>query len=172
MNYSDYKDQVYVDFKDTYDDNEIPECVDKIWDELELNEDDLKEKEVGTLIKEYVYGDENFSPIENEFEDVFDDVYQSRGYITGNGSGSYYCSSQRAKDAVKDMMFDSNFIYHLEKAWGYDISELVDEPERLDVLAREYALDAIRDKCFDYFKKEVDDRVTTQIKEWKKKHRC
>ena len=172
MDYAGYKDQVYADFKEGYSNNEIPECVDKIWDELELNEDDLKNKEVGVLVKEYVYGDEYFSPLERYFDDFFDDIRWSRGYITGNSDGSYFCNRTRAKNAVRDMMFDRDFIFHLEKDWGYEISELADDPERLDVLAREFTIVNIRDQCLDYFKREVEDRITEQIKRWKKVHKC
>ena len=68
--------------------------------------------------------------------------------VTGHGSGSYYCNSYKASQAVAELVFDDDFTSEL-RGIGYDLGEAVEQgPEALDVIARclalPYCLDAIR----------------------------
>lgn len=81
MNYSDYRCEVYED------------TIQYIKDCEYLNN-------FADPDPEYQWG-------EREFYDIMDEAELS---VTGNDNGSYYCNSYKAKEALKDAVFDTDIL--------------------------------------------------------------
>lgn len=68
--------------------------------------------------------------------------------ITGNGSGSYYCNSYKAKQAVNEsgLLFDGDFIDYVESL-GCNVGDILNKgAEAVDVWARCAAVDMLTDE--------------------------
>lgn len=89
------------------------------------------------------------------FDKIWDDM---RDPITGNDNGSYFCSSFKAKESVKDIIFDHDINSKLSDL-GYDCMPIDDGPEVCDVLIRFCLIDELYDEIKEYFnsKKEGDE---------------
>lgn len=87
------------------------------------------------------YIDENY-----EWYDDFDELYDAlftADSVTGNGSGSYYFNSWKAKEAVKDVVWDDEFLDAISE-FGWSLENLFKQgPEAIDVVARCAALSYI-----------------------------
>lgn len=81
MNYREYKDQVYNDTIDYIKDAEY--------------------------LTNFADPDPNYQWNEREFYDMMDEIEMA---VTGNDNGSYYCNSYRAKEALKDAVFDEDIL--------------------------------------------------------------
>ena len=81
---------------------------------------------------------------DTDFDDAYDEMLMSDG-VTGNASGSYYFNAAKARDAVKDVIFDSDVIEEL-KDLGVDVSDYIKrgDVEGLDVCVRYIALGYVR----------------------------
>ena len=71
-----------------------------------------------------------------DLDDIIDAMFVSR--VTGNDNGSYYCNSYKAKQALKDVVFEDWFEDMFEE-FGLS-SNLFRDPEGLDVSVRCYLL--------------------------------
>ena len=86
----------------------------------------------------------------NGFETFYDDLWTNDS-VTGNGSGSYYFSTFKAKQAISDIIWDDEFRDMCEE-WGMDGADmLANGPESVDVSFRCYALGFVRDELEDYW---------------------
>ena len=110
MNYQEYKDQVYNDTIDYIKDAEY--------------------------LTNFADPDPDYRWGEREFEDMMDEIWL---VVTGNNNGSYYCNSYKAKESLKDAVFDEDILSVLsahcmiESFWRY----LQDgDPESADVIVR------------------------------------
>lgn len=110
MNYQEYRDQVYNDTIDYIKDAEY--------------------------LTNFADPDPDYQWNEREFYDMMDEICM---VVTGNDNGSYYCNSYRAKEALKDAVFDEDILSLLsahcmiESFWNY----LKDgDPESADVIVR------------------------------------
>lgn len=70
--------------------------------------------------------------------------------VTGNGSGSYYCNSAKAKEAVEGIIFEDEAIEAF-KEYGYDGIPTEKGAESCDVIARCICLDYVIDELEEYF---------------------
>lgn len=110
MNYQEYKDQVYNDTIDYIKDAEY--------------------------LTNFADPDPNYQWGEREFEDMMDEIWL---VVTGNDNGSYYCNSYKAKESLKDAVFDEDILSVLsahcmiESFWRY-LQE--GSPESADVIVR------------------------------------
>ena len=75
-----------------------------------------------------------------DFDDAYDKMFVSDG-VTGNASGSYYFNAAKAREAVKDVIFDADVVEELE-GLGVDVSDYLKQgdAEGLDVCIRCIAL--------------------------------
>ena len=105
--------------------------------------------------------------IENHLDDILideciDDIIDALwtdDSVTGNGSGSYTFNGLKAKENIKDLIFDDEFLSELESLC-FDLGKLLsDGAESVDVVARCCALGYARDNIayaiedrFDYLK--------------------
>ena len=72
----------------------------------------------------------------NDFSDLMDEIEM---YISGNDTGSYYFNSQKAQEAVKDIIFDDDFYdaAQCHETWYYFQKYLgKQDAEAADVIAR------------------------------------
>lgn len=75
----------------------------------------------------------------SDLDDVIDEMWVDDS-ITGNGSGSYTFSTYEAERNVKDLLFDSTFLFEVEGV-EIDLGDLLKEgAEAIDVTARCLAL--------------------------------
>lgn len=80
-----------------------------------------------------------------DLEQVVDELWTDDS-VTGNGSGSYYFDAEKARQATRDLIWDSDFLEELE-GLGWSLAEaLKDGPEALDVTARCLALGLAHDE--------------------------
>ena len=106
-------------------------------------------KQVLADAQEYIdnYG-ENYGA--DDFDEIYDDMYVSDS-VTGNGSGSYTFSTAIARENVKDVIFDDEFLWYL-RDFGGEIADLFQQgAEAIDVSARVFALSAVSCEVEDYF---------------------
>lgn len=86
----------------------------------------------------------------DDFEKIYDDMFVSDS-ITGNGSGSYTFSTVQARENIKDVIFDDEFLWYL-RDFGENIADLFEQgAEGIDVSARCFALSAVSSEIEDYF---------------------
>lgn len=110
MNYQEYKDQVYNDTIEYIKDAEY--------------------------LTNFADPDPDYRWGEREFEDMMDEIWL---VVTGNDNGSYYCNSYKAKESLKDAVFDEDILSVLfahcmiESFWRY-LQEC--SPESADVIVR------------------------------------
>ena len=68
--------------------------------------------------------------------------------ITGNASGSYYCNAYKAQEQIdkSGILWDEDFLGWLDSL-GLELADCMKRgAESVDVLAREYALEALSDR--------------------------
>lgn len=101
---------------------------------------------------------------EYDYADDFDEAYEDMWVddsITGNGSGSYYFNARAARQAVIDMVFDSDAREWVDGNYGkgnFDRA-FADGEEALDVTFRCLALSEVAEElreAFDARKSEED----------------
>lgn len=100
--------------------------------------------------KGYIEG--NIGYIEDE-DDLFEQLWVSDS-VTGNGSGSYFCNSYRAREACSDLVWDDDFLCAYRDNWGGEgLAEALEQgPELFDVLIRCIALYDVINEANEYFK--------------------
>ena len=91
MNYQEYRDQIFNDTIDYIKDAEY-------------------------LIN-FSDPDPNYQWGEREFQEIMDEAELS---VTGNDNGSYYCNSYKAKEALKDAVFDPDILEALDEDYMKD----------------------------------------------------
>ena len=110
MNYNDYRREVYEDTIQY-----IKDC---------------------EYLNNFADPDPDYQWGEREFYDMMDEICM---VVTGNDNGSYYCNSYKAKESLKDAVFDEDILSVLsahcltDSFWNY----LKDgDPESADVIVR------------------------------------
>lgn len=80
---------------------------------------------------------------------------------TGNDSGSFYCNSVMAEEAVRDVMFDSELMKNICDAFGSEFMARMfgKGAESLDVVVREFCFDEVYDRIRDYWYERYDSIV-------------
>lgn len=97
---------------------------------------------------------------EADLDDIVDAMFVSR--VTGNDDGSYYFNAYRAKQAVKDVVFDDWFKDMCQEFGIFESSNpletLFDHPEALDVTVRCYLLNSseVTEAFEDYYSELTD----------------
>lgn len=81
MNYNEYKEQIFNDTIEYIKDNEY--------------------------LANFKNADPNYRWEEREFYEIMEDAELP---VTGNDNGSYYCSSYKAKEALRDAVFDTDIL--------------------------------------------------------------
>lgn len=87
------------------------------------------------------------------YVETFDEAYDSLfidDSVTGNGSGSYTFSTQKAIDNISDLIWDEE-ITELFDMHGYDSIPMEKGPEAIDVILRCFALCEVSGDLEDYF---------------------
>lgn len=84
------------------------------------------------------YVEENYSYCDS-WDDMTEDIFMDDS-VTGNASGSYFCNSYKAAEAVQGIIFDDDALDAF-KAYDYDHIPTEQGPEACDVIARCIALD-------------------------------
>lgn len=81
---------------------------------------------------------------DTDFDDAYDEMFVSDA-VTGNASGSYYFNAAKAREAVKDVIFDEDVIGELN-CLGVDVSDHLKQgdAEGLDVCVRCVTLGYVR----------------------------
>lgn len=88
-----------------------------------------------------------------EYVDSWDEMYDSLfvdDSVTGNCSGSYYCNSYKAEQAVSGIIFDEEAVDEF-KAFGYDGIPTEMGAETCDVIARCIALGLVSGELEDCY---------------------
>lgn len=88
-----------------------------------------------------------------EYNDNWDEMYDSLfidDSVTGNASGSYYCNSYKAAEAVSGIIFDSDAVDEF-KALGYDGIPTEEGAETCDVIARCICLGLVSGELEEYY---------------------
>lgn len=88
-----------------------------------------------------------------EYCDTWDDMYDSLfvdDSVTGNGSGSYYCNTYKAEEAVSGIIFDADAVNDF-RAYGYVGIPTEEGAEACDVIARCIALDFVSGELEEYY---------------------
>lgn len=83
------------------------------------------------------------------WEDMYDSLFVDDS-VTGNGSGSYYCNSYKAAEAVSGIIFDSDAVDEF-KALGYDGIPTEEGAETCDVIARCICLGLVSGELEEYY---------------------
>ena len=76
-----------------------------------------------------------------DLDEIIDSMFVSS--VTGNDNGSYYCNSYKAKQAVKDVIFEDWFKDMCDEFGVFERKDVIDflyDPESLDVSVRCYLL--------------------------------
>lgn len=88
-----------------------------------------------------------------EYNDNWGEMYDSLfmdDSVTGNASGSYYCNSYKAAEAVSGIIFDSDAVDEF-KAMGYDGIPTEEGAETCDVIARCICLELVSGELEEYY---------------------
>lgn len=95
----------------------------------------------------------NMPQLVNEDEDYIYKVLLEDDSVTGNGSGSYTCSAQEARENIVECLFEAEPMRGLEDR-GYTLSTFPNiGPEGVDVLFRCHALEMLdMEKLVEEFK--------------------
>lgn len=112
---------------------------------------DFNDYKKQVLADAYEYIDENGGSYgADDFDEIYDDMFVSDS-ITGNGSGSYTFNATQARENIKDVIFDDEFLWYL-RDFGENIVDLFQQgAEGIDVSARCFALSAVSSQIEDYF---------------------
>ncbi len=85
-----------------------------------------------------------------DFDGFYEDLWTNDS-VTGNGSGSYYFNTAKARTAVSEFVFSDEFKEMCDE-WGIDAAKLLaDGPEAVDVSVRCYVLGFVRDDAEQYW---------------------
>ena len=90
-------------------------------------------------------------------EDFRDEAWVSDS-VTGNGSGSYFCNSAKAEDAIGSLIWDED-LKDMFSNFGYDSIPMEKGPEFIDVSIRCFLLD----ECISEIEEELKELL--EIKE-------
>lgn len=105
------------------------------------------EKDIESELKdEYglkAYIKDNGSDDYDRAEEYFRDILFNSDGVTGNASGSYFCSDYQAR-----VCLFSNWHLIQKALWNYDNPKF-DNPEELDVIIRCYVFDEVYSSVFD-----------------------
>lgn len=100
-----------------------------------------------------------------EYNDSWDEMYDSLfmdDSVTGNASGSYYCNSDKAAEAISGIIFDDEAITEFEHM-GYDGIPTEEGAEACDVIARCICLGLVSGELEEYYdsltEQDEDDEV-------------
>lgn len=110
--------------------------------------EDYKRDVLADATRAIEYGDYDYC---TTFEGVYDEMFIDDS-ITGNGSGSYTFCTYTARENVKDLIWDEDFLDRLHE---YDMtleSIMKDGPEAIDVIARCIALGDVYSDIEDVWK--------------------
>lgn len=91
----------------------------------------------------------------NDWEEMYEVLFVDDA-VTGNGSGSYYCNSAKAAEAVSGIIFDEEVVDEF-KEWGYDGIPTEMGAESCDVIARCLALEIVADELEEYYDSLTDN---------------
>lgn len=87
------------------------------------------------------------------YNDSWDEMYDSLfmdDSVTGNASGSYYCNSYKAAEAISGIIFDDEAITEFEYM-GYDGIPTEEGAEACDVIARCICLGLVSGELEEYY---------------------
>ena len=88
-----------------------------------------------------------------KYNDSWDEMYDSLfmdDSVTGNASGSYYCNSYKAAEAISGIIFDDEAITEFEYM-GYDGIPTEEGAETCDVIARCICLGLVSGELEEYY---------------------
>lgn len=85
----------------------------------------------------------------NDWEEMYDMLFIDDA-VTGNGSGSYYCNSYKAEQAVSGIIFDEEAVDEF-RGMGYDGIPTEMGAESCDVIARCIALGLVSGELENYY---------------------
>lgn len=106
-------------------------------------------------VKDILYDYEVEERAETTFdEDIWDAVYD---LVTGNNNGTKTYSRAQAEENIKGVLYDVRFHEQLED-FDMDVSQVLTDPENVDVLARCATIDEQRWDIEQSFMKEVQAR--------------
>ena len=110
-------------------------------------------------IKEYI-DDQGQWYIDNnkDFEDLYDDLW-TEDSVTGNGSGSYYFNTAKAKEAISEYIWTDSFKDMCDECGLRDGWVFNDGPEAIDVSIRCWMLGDVRGDAQDYFNEKFADQL-------------
>ena len=87
----------------------------------------------------------------NDMEQFRDDAFISDS-VTGNGSGSYFCNSYKAQEALGDLIW-SDDLADMFREYGYNSVPVEKGPEYIDVSVRCFLLD----ECINEIEEELKE---------------
>lgn len=89
------------------------------------------------------YEEENFANL--DYDELYDEMWIADS-VTGNGSGSYYCNTWKAEEAICHNLDLATEAY---KEFGYDGIKFDDGAEAIDVTVRCYLLGQVLQEVLD-----------------------
>lgn len=95
-------------------------------------------KEVKNDVMEYA---EEMAGYCDSIEEFRDDAFISDS-VTGNGSGSYYCNSYKAQEAIGELVWSEELL-DIFREFGEDKIPVEKGPEYIDVTIRCYLVDQV-----------------------------
>ena len=96
----------------------------------------------------------DYSDIDELSEKLFDDCWIDDG-VTGNASGSYYCNSWKAEEALAH---NWDLLAEALREFGGDCTNILDAgAEAMDVTIRCYVLSSCIDDALDEIEEEFDE---------------
>lgn len=100
----------------------------------------------------------------NDWEEMYDSLFIDDS-VTGNGSGSYYCNSAKAAEAVSGIIFDEEAVDEF-KAMGYDGIPTEMGAESCDVIARCIALGLVSAELEEYYDSLIEAAEGDDNEDW------
>ena len=100
----------------------------------------------------------------NNWEEMYDMLFIDDS-VTGNGSGSYYCNSAKATEAVGGIIFDEEAVNEF-KGMGYDGIPTEMGAESCDVIARCIALGLVSAELEDYYNGLIEATEVDEDEDW------
>lgn len=100
----------------------------------------------------------------NDWEEMYDSLFIDDS-VTGNGSGSYYCNSAKAAEAVSGIIFDEEAVDEF-KAMGYDGIPTEMGAESCDVIARCIALGLVSGELEEYYDSLIEAAEGDDNEDW------